>query len=301
MDNPKQVDDYKIPKWLFFYGAVGFGALVTAGSFYYHYFPGPILYDSTAWAQFGDYFGGILGALFGFLTFIGLLYTMISQGRELHLTRRDLQLTQEIAEDQKKVLELQRLESTFFRILDSQDSIRDRITFNNETGQKAFSSAIALVHKYQNRSLTLAELFAQTQPPLTELGYGRDGEPAMVHTAHGQYAFDITMAVTIQEKFRPYLATLKFLVNYIHKEPTLSRYAETYFTILRSRLPHIEEQFVIYFACNENEDPKSFPFFEIISRQPQEAEIKIPVGQAFQREAAAAFHPSMREALFSGR
>ena len=39
--------------------------------------------DAAAWANFGTYFGGVLGPIFGFLAFIGLLFTLVLQAKQL--------------------------------------------------------------------------------------------------------------------------------------------------------------------------------------------------------------------------
>jgi uncharacterized protein YoxC len=57
--------------------------------------------DPAAWGQFGDYVGGLLNPIFGFLAFLGVLWTLHLQTVQLTITKR-----------QAEVEELQRLLSS---------------------------------------------------------------------------------------------------------------------------------------------------------------------------------------------
>lgn len=72
----------------------------------------------------GDYFGGLLNPVFGFLSLMALLYTIVLQSRELSLSRQELEETRkEVArsadaqELSQKALNQQAFESTFFNML----------------------------------------------------------------------------------------------------------------------------------------------------------------------------------------
>lgn len=67
--------------------------------------------------QFGDMFGGIT-ALFGTLTFAGVLYTIILQRKELMLTRKEMKLSRLAFEEQNITTKIQRFENTFFRMVE---------------------------------------------------------------------------------------------------------------------------------------------------------------------------------------
>ncbi|UTZ43333.1 putative phage abortive infection protein [Vibrio campbellii] len=72
----------------------------------------------------GDYYGGLLNSVFGFLSLTALLYTIVLQSRELSLSRQELELTRkEVArsadaqELSQKALNQQAFENTFFNML----------------------------------------------------------------------------------------------------------------------------------------------------------------------------------------
>lgn len=49
--------------------------------------------DQEVWAQFGDYFGGVLNPVFAFLAFIALLITINLQNKALSQSKKELELT----------------------------------------------------------------------------------------------------------------------------------------------------------------------------------------------------------------
>lgn len=48
--------------------------------------------DQAVWGQYGDYLGGTLGTYFGFLAFIGVLFTVLLQHQQLEHTRKQSKL-----------------------------------------------------------------------------------------------------------------------------------------------------------------------------------------------------------------
>ena len=91
-----------------------------------------IFFDNPG--QFGDLFGGVLNPLLTFLTFMGLLITIVLQQYELMATRKELARAAEAQEDQKKLLdkqvrasEIQQFESTFFQMLSLHNTIVNSI------------------------------------------------------------------------------------------------------------------------------------------------------------------------------
>lgn len=91
----------------------------------------PISGDPAAWGQFGDFLGGILNPVFGFLSFLTLVLALVLQMRELTLSRESLRLSREelkatreeqakaaeALELQNKAIQRQSFEKTFFSML----------------------------------------------------------------------------------------------------------------------------------------------------------------------------------------
>jgi hypothetical protein len=58
--------------------------------YFYKFAPGhwfELSADDSRWANFGTFYGGLLGPFFGFLAFIGVLLTVILQARQLDIVR----------------------------------------------------------------------------------------------------------------------------------------------------------------------------------------------------------------------
>lgn len=67
---------------------------------------------------FGDFFGGVLNPILTFLTFFGLIVTIVIQRQELKLARVEFEKT-------ANALNIQAIETTFFNILDLHHKIVD--------------------------------------------------------------------------------------------------------------------------------------------------------------------------------
>jgi len=100
--------------------------------------------------EFGDMFGGV-NALFSGLAFVGVIYAILLQRRELQLQREELQQTREELEGQKLQLEAQNR------------------TFRQQTFDNAFFQMLSLHHQIVN-SIDLREASADADAMAT----GRD-------------------------------------------------------------------------------------------------------------------------------
>jgi hypothetical protein len=93
-------------KFLIVFIIAGFAFFGLAFKFYENKF-GQIGATTTIWGEFGSYFGGVLGPVFNFLTFIGLLWTISLNYEQLSLffEEKERQKIQDKKEDLYKVIE----------------------------------------------------------------------------------------------------------------------------------------------------------------------------------------------------
>ena len=77
--------------------------------------------------EFGDFLGGTLNPLLTFLTFMGLLITIVLQQTELRDTRVELERSATALESQLKANDRQNFESTFFQMLTLHNTIVNSI------------------------------------------------------------------------------------------------------------------------------------------------------------------------------
>ena len=116
--------------------------------------------DPASWGQLGDYLGGVLNPVFGFLSVFALLVALVLQTRELKLSRESLVLSRDelklSREEQAKAAEAlglqnkairqQSFEQTFFSMLRLLEEVVSQVShprlFPPEGGRKALAQHI---------------------------------------------------------------------------------------------------------------------------------------------------------------
>lgn len=101
-------------KYLAYAGA---SVAVVALGLYLFKFRGPLSDDPTRWGAFGDFVGGVLNPVFGFLALIALLATFALQVRELKISAKELRNSANALLAQNETLAKQSFEATFFQLL----------------------------------------------------------------------------------------------------------------------------------------------------------------------------------------
>ena len=89
------------------------------------------LFGEPSYGMFGDFFGGVLNPILTFLTFMGLLVTIVLQQKELALTRQELHTSALALSQQAETQEKQRFEDTFFALLEQHNRLLDKIVENS--------------------------------------------------------------------------------------------------------------------------------------------------------------------------
>lgn len=82
--------------------------------------------DKNDEGVFGDKFGAV-NALFSGFAFLGIIYTISLQRRELKLQRKELKLTRKEFKTQNRTLSFQRFENTLFQMLQLHHEIIDKL------------------------------------------------------------------------------------------------------------------------------------------------------------------------------
>lgn len=94
-------------------------ALIVVGVYLYYFSGIPVKVDPAPWGQFGDFFGGTLNPIFGFLSVMALLAALVIQGRELKVSSEELKNSALALGAQNKAIAHQSFEQTFFSWLEN--------------------------------------------------------------------------------------------------------------------------------------------------------------------------------------
>lgn len=109
---------------------VQFAILIIIFVFCINYFNNPISKEN-GYGPWGDFFGGVLNPILTFLTFMGLLITIIIQKKELKESRDVFIKQQEALEKQQKEMTIQSFDNKFFQMLNSFNKISDSLAIND--------------------------------------------------------------------------------------------------------------------------------------------------------------------------
>lgn len=111
-------------------------ASIVIGVVYYAHFNNhQIASETDAWGQLGDYFGGTLNPIFGFLSVFALLAALVIQSKELKVSSEELKNSADALKAQNNAIEHQNFEQTFFSWLKTYrellESVEDNIQVNS--------------------------------------------------------------------------------------------------------------------------------------------------------------------------
>jgi hypothetical protein len=212
--------------------------------------------DKT-FGPWGDFFGGVLNPILTFLTFMGLLITIIIQKKELKESRDVFKGQQEALEKQQEEMTIQSFDNKFFQMLNSFNKITDSLKLDTHTGKEVFKE---LVEKLKN----------QLQYVYLEDVRKHDIRKNKVEYLYTVFSdFNNTNDTTFKYYFLNLYQLLKFVDEDIpHKNK--DKYSKKYINILRAQLSKNELILLTYNAigviefCGENykELVEKYAFFE---------------------------------------
>lgn len=235
--------------------------------------------DAQARGLFGDKFGAV-NALFSGFAFAGIIFTILLQ-------RRDLQQTRSAFEDQTETANLQRFDSTFFRLL----ALHNDITFKlDDLGNKGRSSFEAFIERVKAADKDFPVFMALSKLGREEVRTIRDGGeisiekyPMLTQTdvenirsslASGKAGCDNFLEVDIEthekkirdaytkvaeehiDRYSHYFRNLYHLLRFIDETELIEdAHRERYVKFVRSQLSEIELVSLFYNALIKIEIP----------------------------------------------
>lgn len=249
--------------------AVAVIAAIVVGGAYFALFLGPPLsIDPATLGQAGDYFGGVLNPVFGFLSVFALLVALVLQTRELKLSRESLKLSQEelrlTREEQAKAAEAlnlqnkaihkQSFEQTFFAWLGTYRQILEDVSnYKGARGRLALQSIWELSLKASRifRGRAYLDPFETAQ----NTAGGEDFEigicPILVQEANEEWE---SLYADYETGLGSFFRVLYRLLKWIDEQPDSQLTTGDkwlYVGIVRSQLSWIEMVFLFYNGMTE--------------------------------------------------
>lgn len=202
-----------------------------------------LVYSHEKWAQFGDFFGGVLNPVYALLAFIALLYTINLQRTELRQARNEFRRSADALTDQGKSIEKQNFESTFFHLLNTHNNIVSSIDLQSEKGKVTTGRDCFRV--FYTR---LTKTFRQNQQK-----FKNKTDRQMLDSAYRSFWKDH------QTELGHYFRYLFNIIRFLDE----SQYSEgPYIKFLRAQLSD-QELLLLFYNCLS---PQGAPFIEYVYR-----------------------------------
>ena len=209
------------------------GILVSAAPIisYIYTFGFSISKNHEIWAQSGDFFGGTINPILGFLSFLALLITISIQIKDHGATIQELEETKNIHLQQSVIFAAQnneiikdKYEKRFFQLINLTNSAEEKINYNGFGGSSSFAKA-----EKDIESLVQEYWMASDKNLLDKI----------------QFYFDSYSSV-----FDAYFKNLMFLVEYVlnikGKNILDEEEIDFYFATIRSQLTKPKLNFIFY-------------------------------------------------------
>lgn len=163
--------------------------------------------DPSDWGAFGSYLGGVIGAVFASLSFVGLLVTVINQKQEL--------------KDNSKAQELQRFEDTFYSLLSMHNT-----------------SLSELKARYENNNHFLHNLNTILDPKNSPKEALEEAQNEILNDIElSQYFRILYQVLKFVCKSNTHNQNRQFSLNYINSKETLTDDEKMYASLVRSFVP----------------------------------------------------------------
>lgn len=230
--------------------------------------------DTSKFSEFGDYFGGVIGAVWS-LAGVILLYValeeqrkdikinqeaLIKQIQEFELQRSELEETREVFKEQSETFKIQRFENTFFQLMNLYNVLVENLYSNSgfeKLDKKSvltnYASQLSIAYDtylktYEQDEFGGFELINEVTP--TSL---QDVEN-LIYETYFTFHFQTTKQVLSN-----YFRTVYHIFKFVHKSTLLHEEEKQFYaTIIRAQLSS-DELFLIFY--NALHDGLGYPNF----------------------------------------
>ncbi len=212
---------------------------------------------------FGDFLGGVLNPILTFLTFLGLIVTIVIQQTELRLARSEFANSALALKDQSDTLRIQRFESTFFNLYSLLIETYRSTVYGDRIGRSVFISL------YNDLNNQFYEVISGSYDPHT----GQATPSKQV------FKSDMTTPDGLREGLKdfvnsslypyclPVFNQLEFILLYVKEsEEILDEDRQAYYKIVRSSL-HGEDLYLLFYYFLYNHDNRKLDSFKLVARE----------------------------------
>lgn len=177
---------------------------------------------------FGDFFGGVVNPILTFLTFMGLLVTIVIQKVELKETREELARSADALDQQVKNFAKRNSEEVFLKLIDMRVNLVSSFRFG---GPRDPSSGVECFNVYRS---ILRDIYSS-------VSYSNDFETERHHVCAMWERFDVQMSSVLSRYFSNVEITLKYM-----RDSGLN--VEPYSSIYVSGFSH-DELSLLFYKC----------------------------------------------------
>ena len=219
-----------------------------------------LFFRDSSFGEWGDFFGGVLNPILTFLTFMGLLITIIIQQKELKESRNEFKGQKEALEKQQIEMTIQSFDNKFFQMLNS---------FNNITESLAISGLITGKDVFKEHISVLKQKIRYSYDE--DLSKGKPDSNKIIYFLNVFNDFNNTYDTTFKYYFINLYQLIKFIDEDIpYKGEERIRKAKKYTNIIRAQLSKDELVLLSYNAigiiefCGEDYKKliEKYSFFE---------------------------------------
>jgi hypothetical protein len=193
--------------------------------------------------SFGDFVGGTLNPLLTFLTFMGLLVTIVLQQTELRDTRTELERSATALEKQIQATDRQNFESTFFQMLTLHNTIVNSIDLFYSGRERAMANSSDKGGRETKGRDCFSQFFENFKDEYAATSEGPDRERL-------QKAYDAFWQRR-QQDLAHYYRYLYNVLRFVHEAQGIKDRGP-YVKLLRAQLSDFELVMLFYTALNEH-------------------------------------------------
>lgn len=209
-----------------------------------------LIHYPRGFGEWGDFFGGVLNPILTFLTFMGLLLTIILQSKELKEARQEAKRSADALRDQVNQINIQSFENTFFSLLSKHNEIIEKLENIN--------------YKIQTPEGERYEYFKRTvygfQHGITDINNWNYFDDVLLIISMANSPYDAREQLKSHiNSFYPYISLLSEIVRFVDSQTQKVENLDPaiYLRTLRSMIPNCFLGLVMIECIEENSELKN--------------------------------------------